>query len=131
MIGLLDSTAAVPKLGDALGYIVKDSLSSFSFNGGLYRNTPSTGHQYRFDSCHSYLKEGDCVRMEVDMESTPRTVLFFVNGESGRCFVSGIPRSVRIGFSVSGQGTSFRIDRIAKQQRPTPLTPEMREITWD
>ncbi|KAK2941717.1 hypothetical protein BLNAU_23379 [Blattamonas nauphoetae] len=48
-------------------------------------------------SCHSELKESDCVRMEVDLDSTLRTVQFFVNGEAGRSYVSGLPPSVRIG----------------------------------
>ncbi|KAK2942435.1 hypothetical protein BLNAU_22668 [Blattamonas nauphoetae] len=74
------------------------------------------------------MRDGDCVRMEVDMDSTPRTVQFFVNGESGECFVSGLPLSVRIAFTVSVVETFLRIDRIAQQERPTPITPEMTEI---
>ncbi|KAK2942063.1 hypothetical protein BLNAU_9989 [Blattamonas nauphoetae] len=100
-IGVLDTTSPIPEVGESIGTF-----------------------------CHSKLKEGDCVRMEVEMDSNPRTLQFFVNGESGRCFVSGLPRSVRIGFSVFGQGTSFRIDRIAEQQRPTPIAPDMREFVW-
>ncbi|KAK2943256.1 hypothetical protein BLNAU_21828 [Blattamonas nauphoetae] len=130
LIGLLDSTAPIPKLGEMLGFGVNNSLSLISSTGYLCRKTQSLGYNWKIESCHFFLKEGDCVRMEVDMESTLRTVQFFVNGESGRCFVSGLPQSVRIGFSVSGQGTSFRIDRISKQQSPTLFTPEMREIMW-
>ncbi|KAK2947833.1 hypothetical protein BLNAU_17253 [Blattamonas nauphoetae] len=129
-MGLVQSTAAVPQLGEFIGWDVKDSLSLNSSTGNLSRNTPSTGYSPQFEFCHSQLKEGDCVRMEVDMDSKPRTVQFFVNGKCGFSFVSGLPPSVRIGFAVSGQGTFCRIDRIARQERPTPITPEMREITW-
>ncbi|KAK2947829.1 hypothetical protein BLNAU_17249 [Blattamonas nauphoetae] len=104
-IGLLESTAAVPKLGEILGDNVK---------GSLWCNTPSTQHARRNAYCHSKLNEGDCVRMEVDMDSNPRTVQFFVNGESGRCFVSGLPpsrhgqRSVRL---LVDRPTAFFCDR--------------------
>ncbi|KAK2942437.1 hypothetical protein BLNAU_22670 [Blattamonas nauphoetae] len=127
---LLDSTAAVPKLGEVLGYNVKDSLSLTSSTGNLSHNTPSTGYSPQFEFCHSELREGDCVRMEVDMKSNPQIVQFFVNGESGRSFVTGLPRSVRLGFTVDGLGTSFRIDRIAHQTQPTPIAPAMRELKW-
>ncbi|KAK2947837.1 hypothetical protein BLNAU_17257 [Blattamonas nauphoetae] len=130
-VGLLDSTAPVPKFRYALGSSVKDSVALDSSTGLLWCNTPSTQHTYLSASCHSKLKEGDCVRMEVDMNSTPRTVQFFVNGESGRSFVSGLPPSVRIGFTIYGKGTFFRIDRIAEQQSSTLFAPRMRNVTWE
>ncbi|KAK2952858.1 hypothetical protein BLNAU_12179 [Blattamonas nauphoetae] len=120
-IGLLDSTAHVPKL---------DSVSLESYTGLLFCNSSSTGHEDRFEFCHSELREGDCVRMEVDMESRPRTVQFFVNGKAGRSYVSGLPRSVRLGFTVFGPKTSFRIDRITRLRRPTPISRAMNEIKW-
>ncbi|KAK2947840.1 hypothetical protein BLNAU_17260 [Blattamonas nauphoetae] len=128
--GLIDSNTPVPKLGDAVGSDVENSVSLYSCYGLLYHNTPSTSHEIDVKYCHSVLREGDCVRMEVDMESTPRTVQFFVNGETGQCFVSGLPPSVRVGFSAYAQESSFRIDRISKQEKPTPITPEMEEIKW-
>ncbi|KAK2940463.1 hypothetical protein BLNAU_24635 [Blattamonas nauphoetae] len=41
-------------------------------------------------------QEGDCVRMEVGMDSKPRTLQFFVNGEAGQFYVSDLPTLVRI-----------------------------------
>ncbi|KAK2949361.1 hypothetical protein BLNAU_15741 [Blattamonas nauphoetae] len=114
--GLLDSIAAVPKFREALGYNVKDSVSLTSSIGDLYRNAPSTGHEEQFAACHSDLREGDCVRMEVDMESTPRTVQFFVNGQSGYSFVSGLPPSVRI-----GQNCYFAEDCAPSEMDPLEL----------
>ncbi|KAK2958956.1 hypothetical protein BLNAU_5972 [Blattamonas nauphoetae] len=55
-------------------------------------------------------------------------VQLFVNGRSGRSFVSGLPPSVRIGFSVFAQETSFRIDRIVKQTQPTPILQYIPEL---
>ncbi|KAK2943255.1 hypothetical protein BLNAU_21827 [Blattamonas nauphoetae] len=130
-IGLLDSTAPVPKMDELLGSDVKDSISLNSSTGNIYHNTPSTQHISNSTICHFFLKEGDCVRMEVDMDSNPRTVQFFVNGESGRSFLSGLPPSVRIGFSTYGQEISCRIDRIIRQTQRTPIAPEMEKIKWE
>ncbi|KAK2957299.1 hypothetical protein BLNAU_7677 [Blattamonas nauphoetae] len=124
--GLMDSKSPIPKIGEILGAGVKDSVGLDQY-GSLWINTPSSdsGQYY-----HSELKEGDCVRMEVDLDSTPRTVQFFVNGEAGECYVSGIPSSVRIGFSVRGPETAFRIDNISRLPRSTPILEGMRGIKW-
>ncbi|KAK2957321.1 hypothetical protein BLNAU_7699 [Blattamonas nauphoetae] len=91
--GFLDSNNPIPAVGEILGTFVRKSVSLSRF-GHLHFNTPSS---VSLDHCHSDLKEGDCVRMEVDLDSTPGTVQFFVNGEAGERYVSGIPSSVRIG----------------------------------
>ncbi|KAK2951089.1 hypothetical protein BLNAU_13932 [Blattamonas nauphoetae] len=92
-VGLMDYSSRILKLGEELGDNVNYSVG-LSSNGNLWVNTPSL---YSCEDCHSWLKEGDNVRMEVDLDSTHRTVQFFVNGEAGRCYMSGIPSSVRIG----------------------------------
>ncbi|KAK2949360.1 hypothetical protein BLNAU_15740 [Blattamonas nauphoetae] len=127
---LLDSTAPVPKLRETVGCDVQDSVSLSSINGKLYSLTPSRPFQHSAKVHHYKPKEGDCVRMEVDMDSTPRRLQFFVNGQQGRFLVSGLPPSVKIGFTVWIAGTSIRIDRIVKLTQPTPITPEMRELWW-
>ncbi|KAK2961588.1 hypothetical protein BLNAU_3386 [Blattamonas nauphoetae] len=129
-IGLIDSTSPLPERGKCLGFEVKNSLFLESSTGRLWFNTPATEDESRTESCHTSLNEGDCVRMEVDMESSPRTIQFFVNGETGRYFVSGLPPSVRIGVSACIPGTSFRIDRINHLKHATPLKPAMRELKW-
>ncbi|KAK2957275.1 hypothetical protein BLNAU_7653 [Blattamonas nauphoetae] len=122
----MDSTSPIPAIGEALGREVKNSVGLNKF-GDLDHNTPSetSGRYY-----HSELKEGDCVRMEVDLESTPRTVQFFVNGQAGMCYVSEIPSSVRIGCSALGEGTSFRIDNVSRLSRPTLIPQGMEEFRW-
>ncbi|KAK2957322.1 hypothetical protein BLNAU_7700 [Blattamonas nauphoetae] len=122
----MDSKYQIPKLGEQLGFNVNNSVGLNSF-GVLWINTPSSGSG---QACSSRLDEGVCVRMEVDHDSTPRTVQFFVNGEAGRYSVSGIPSSVRIGFSASHAGTSFRIDNIFRLSRPTPISDGMYEVIW-
>ncbi|KAK2940960.1 hypothetical protein BLNAU_24136 [Blattamonas nauphoetae] len=121
--GLLISNS---EIGTRLGDRVKNSVSLNRY-GGLFFHTPSS---CTIDGSHSRMNEGDCIRMEVDLDSTPRTVQFFVNGKAGRSYVSEIPSSVRIGFSVAGKGTSFRINSISRFSRPTPISEEMRGFRW-
>ncbi|KAK2941963.1 hypothetical protein BLNAU_23116 [Blattamonas nauphoetae] len=126
--GLLDSPTPVPDFGDHIGLNLKNSVALDSSTGRINSVTPSTRRVTGPPLTYSHLKEGACVRMEVDMDSTPRTVQFFMNGKAGRFFVSGLPPSVRIGFSVFVQGTSFRIDRITRLTQQTPIAQEMEEI---
>ncbi|KAK2949950.1 hypothetical protein BLNAU_15092 [Blattamonas nauphoetae] len=124
--GLMDSTSPIPKIGEILGYNVKNSVA-LNTDGTLWVNTPSSDS---YHDCHPDLEEGDCVRMEVDLDSTPRTVQFFVNGEAVKYYVSGIPSSVQIGFSIYSQRTAFRIDNISRLPQPTPISEEMEELKW-
>ncbi|KAK2957276.1 hypothetical protein BLNAU_7654 [Blattamonas nauphoetae] len=132
----MDSSSPIPKIGEGLGWNIESpffSLLIFSDSVGLARfgsfwfNTPSSGSGQYY---HSELKEGDCVRMEVDLDSTPRTLQFFVNGEAVQWYVSGIPSSVRIGFSVAYLTAYFRIDNISRLTRPTPISDGMYEVMW-
>ncbi|KAK2949947.1 putative Protein kinase domain containing protein [Blattamonas nauphoetae] len=126
VIGLMDSNNPLPEIGETLGCKVKNSVS-LDTGGVLAFNTPSSDS---YERCHSDLKEGDCLRMEVDLDSTPRTVQFFVNGEAVKYYVSGIPSSLRLGFTVWVEGTSYRIDNISRLSRPTPLSEGMNEVKW-
>ncbi|KAK2949955.1 hypothetical protein BLNAU_15097 [Blattamonas nauphoetae] len=124
--GLMDSNSPIHKHGEALGFRVENSVGHNNY-GVLICNTPSS---HLFRDSHSRQTEGDCVRMEVDLDSTPRTVQFFMNGEAGWCYVSGIPSSVRIGCSTIGLGTSLRIDNISHISQPTPISEKMRHVKW-
>ncbi|KAK2949963.1 putative Protein kinase domain containing protein [Blattamonas nauphoetae] len=91
--GLMDSRQPLPTIDETLGYDVKHSVGLNRYSDLIF-NTPSSRSNAH---CHSWLKEGDCVRMEVDLDSTSRTVQFFVNGKAVKDYVSGLPSSVRIG----------------------------------
>ncbi|KAK2955929.1 hypothetical protein BLNAU_9089 [Blattamonas nauphoetae] len=106
-----------------------DSLSLNFRTGELYHNYLDVKYKCEWTDCCADVNEGDYVRMEVVMDANPQTVQFFVNGERGECFVFGLPESVRIGFSVC-PGSSFRIDRITQQQRPTEIDEDLEEIKW-
>ncbi|KAK2957325.1 hypothetical protein BLNAU_7703 [Blattamonas nauphoetae] len=127
LFGLMDFNDPIPVFDERLGVHVKNSVALDQL-GTLWFNTPSS-HSY--EACHFSLNEFDCVRMEVDLDSTPRTVQFFVNGQAGECYMSGIPSSVRIGFTVWGPETSFRIDKISRLSRPTPFSEGMMESLYD
>ncbi|KAK2950105.1 hypothetical protein BLNAU_14907 [Blattamonas nauphoetae] len=124
--GLMDAASAIPRIDEKLGTTIRSSVCVDSF-GSVWTNT-STSHPSRL--CLSRLNEDDLFRMEVDLDSNPRKVQFFKNGESGKCFVSHIPRSVKIGFSVTIQGTSFRVENVARLSQPTTLVDGMTELIW-
>ncbi|KAK2957966.1 hypothetical protein BLNAU_7142 [Blattamonas nauphoetae] len=138
-LGLFDSTASLSLIEDSmkrgydqrLGCDVYNSVAMKSCHGSLWCRKSSAKHNIALQLCHSDLKNGDCVRMEVNMDSTPRTLQFFVNGAAGYSYVSGLPSSVRIGISVSCFRISFRFDRITHNHRPTPIPPGMTEIKWN
>ncbi|KAK2952217.1 hypothetical protein BLNAU_12776 [Blattamonas nauphoetae] len=117
VFGVIDSNLPIPAFGQLLGKWIRPSVG-LNRDGNIYYASFSL-ETY----CHPELEEGDCVRMEINLDSTPRTLQFFVNGEAGQCYEVVPPRSVRIGFSVAGKGTSFRIDNISRLSQPTPIEP--------
>ncbi|KAK2945101.1 hypothetical protein BLNAU_19950 [Blattamonas nauphoetae] len=86
----MDSNNPIPAIGEILGSHVKNSVCLATY-GQLWLKTRSSGSGR---SCHSVMNEGDCVRMEVDLDSTPRTLQFFVNGEAGECYIGSIRSDV-------------------------------------
>ncbi|KAK2957373.1 hypothetical protein BLNAU_7751 [Blattamonas nauphoetae] len=81
---LMDSNTPIPQIGEALGFQIKNSVG-LNLSGDLWFNTPTSRSG---PPSQSHLKEGDYVRMEVDLDSTPRTVQLFVNGEAVMCSLS-------------------------------------------
>ncbi|KAK2946170.1 hypothetical protein BLNAU_18914 [Blattamonas nauphoetae] len=122
--GLLDARATVPRLGLVLGKDVKDSIA-LSTSGDVHVFNKIKLKEY----CSDPSKMNRIV-MEVNMDSTPRTVQFFINGQVGQCYVSGIPESVRIGFSADVMGTSLQIASIIHSTQATPIANKMKEIKW-
>ncbi|KAK2942077.1 putative Sucrose non-fermenting protein kinase 1 [Blattamonas nauphoetae] len=119
--GLVESSIAVPRLGHVLGRNLKDSMS-LSTSGHLHLFTPTNQTENWTDS----LSPRNRVVMEVNMDSIPRTVQFFINGKVLHYFVSGIPES----FTANVIGTSVQIASIVHSTQATPLTEKMEEILW-
>ncbi|KAK2954860.1 hypothetical protein BLNAU_10190 [Blattamonas nauphoetae] len=91
--GLLDSSMAVPQLGQVLGKDVKNSFGLSTSSGNLL-----LFNQILLEAeCHFNVSKKARIVMEVNMDSTPRTVQFFVNGKALERYVSEIPESVRFG----------------------------------
>ncbi|KAK2955402.1 putative serine/threonine protein kinase [Blattamonas nauphoetae] len=124
--GLLDSSVMMPLIGLVFGQNMKHSVGFSTSNGHLHVSNQA---QVEEDCCSRSVNK-DRVVMEVNMDSTPRTVQFFVNGKAGKCYVSGIPESVRIGFSADVMGTSVQITSIIHCTQPTPLADKMKEMKW-
>ncbi|KAK2954842.1 putative CAMK family protein kinase [Blattamonas nauphoetae] len=124
--GLLDSSIAVPQLGQVLGKDVKNSFGLSTSSRELFLFS-----QIKLkDKDHFNFSKKARVVMEVNMDSNPRTVQFFVNGKVIERYLSEIPESVRIGFSADVMGTSVQITNIAHSTQPTPLAAKMIEIKW-
>ncbi|KAK2946168.1 hypothetical protein BLNAU_18912 [Blattamonas nauphoetae] len=126
-LGLLDSSLPVPHLGRVLGENVKHSIGFTAILGKLHVYSRS---KLEKDFRYSWMYNKTRIVMEVNMDSTPRTVQFFINGKAGKCYVSGIPESVRIGFSADVMGTSLQNTNIIHSTQPTPITDKRKEIKW-
>ncbi|KAK2947619.1 hypothetical protein BLNAU_17452 [Blattamonas nauphoetae] len=115
-------------VGDILTF--KFTIYWTSSKGHLEIDLTSTG-EGRIDApCHEPLREGDTVVVEVNMESNPRTVQFFVNGKAGKCYVAGIPESMHVIMVAEGVGTSFRLNGVTLLTTPTPFAPQMKCIPY-
>ncbi|KAK2956642.1 putative Striated muscle preferentially expressed protein kinase [Blattamonas nauphoetae] len=108
-----------------------DCVVGFESSNGvlLLKSSSSSGNKERLEPCHEQLKAGDVVVMEMNMEESPRTVQFFVNGKAGKCYASGIPESMIVMLIPAGVGTSFRLNSVINLTTPTPIAPEMKAIS--
>ncbi|KAK2953047.1 putative Actin A [Blattamonas nauphoetae] len=105
-------------------------ISLISSNGQLQMLSPWTGGDVRYEQCHQPLKASDTVVIEVNMETNPHTVQFFVNGNIGKFSLSHVPDSMCVMISTFGVGTSFRLNGVTRLTTPTPIDPEEKVIPW-
>ncbi|KAK2946844.1 hypothetical protein BLNAU_18222 [Blattamonas nauphoetae] len=130
-VGLMESPCPNPEVDTGLGHKLKWCFSLWSNDGCVWKQQgPVYEYQHR-EAFHPPLNEGDCVRMEVNMDSKPRTLQFFVNGEAGQSYVSGLPTLVRVAFIAYSEESSVRVDRIVRQSNATPIKPGTRRLNWD
>ncbi|KAK2943999.1 putative calcium-dependent protein kinase [Blattamonas nauphoetae] len=119
--GLVDAQTDVPRLGRVLGKDMKHSIA-LSTRGEIHVFCQAKLEE----KSHYFLSRKDRVVIEVNMDSNPRTVQFFVNGKAAAFYVSGIPES----FSADVLGTSLEIASIVPSTQATPLELKMKEIKW-
>ncbi|KAK2945072.1 hypothetical protein BLNAU_20017 [Blattamonas nauphoetae] len=91
IFGLIDSTTSIPKFDDWVGCYLDNCFVLWLNDGCVWKQQKAWDEIHHYGTCHPPLKVGDCVRMEVDMDSKPQTVQFFVNGEAGQHYVSDLP----------------------------------------
>ncbi|KAK2940591.1 hypothetical protein BLNAU_24505 [Blattamonas nauphoetae] len=131
IVGLMESPRQNPEVDTGLGCGSKYCFSLWSNDGCVWLQQGPGFETRHGGTCHPPLKEGDCVRMEVGMDSKPRTLQFFVNGEAGQFYVSDLPTLVRIAFIAFYEGTSVRVDRITRQSNATPIKPGTSRLDWE
>ncbi|KAK2954857.1 hypothetical protein BLNAU_10187 [Blattamonas nauphoetae] len=123
--GLIGGMSPIPEIGQRLGQF-NDSIA-LSRERKLHLLT-SVGQQ-EID-LSSFFESGDHVVVEINMDSTPRTAQFFVDGQSANAVVDDLPESVRVGFSTWDQHLRVRIDRITNLNRSIPFTDKMKVVEW-
>ncbi|KAK2950844.1 putative Cyclin-dependent kinase 2 [Blattamonas nauphoetae] len=128
LIQLAPATGPLTSLGDII--TCETCFGFASSNGRLIVDSKSTDDKSRRKPCHQPLKEGDDVVIEVNMDSNPRTVQFFVNGKAGKSYGSDFPESMRVMIWTYGLGISFRLNSITCLTTPTPIAPEMKAVPW-
>ncbi|KAK2956003.1 putative Membrane-associated tyrosine- and threonine-specific cdc2-inhibitory kinase [Blattamonas nauphoetae] len=126
--GLMESSSTIYSIGAGLGMTIDNSVAVSHFGILFQKGSPSSSISNH--PLESSVGEGGRIRIEINMDSTPRTARFFLNGNPLSKYVSGIPESVRIGVSLHLQGTSIRVDSFTRLSQPTPTTRAAEELKW-
>ncbi|KAA6376367.1 MAG: hypothetical protein EZS28_028107 [Streblomastix strix] len=66
-----------------------------------------------------FYETGDCVTLELNMDSNPRTLTFFVNDEEQPDYVTNIPAAVRFFAALWLKYTAFKVIKIEALSKPT------------
>ncbi|KAA6382817.1 MAG: hypothetical protein EZS28_021655 [Streblomastix strix] len=83
-------------------------------NGSLHHNKNAVFYDSRY-------KEGDCIALELNMDSEIRTLSLFVNGKMQNDYITHIPDAVRFWTYTNTVGDSFRVLKFERQQYPTGM----------
>ncbi|KAA6370046.1 MAG: hypothetical protein EZS28_034427, partial [Streblomastix strix] len=94
---------------DARGWA---KIVKYSFDGDI-------AHIGDYIKGNSKLRKGSRIGMELNMESNPRSLTFFIDDKEQPNFVINIPKAVRIWCLISYQGASFKINKFEFLSTPT------------
>ncbi|KAA6380529.1 MAG: hypothetical protein EZS28_023945 [Streblomastix strix] len=72
---------------------------------------------------------GQRVSVEVDMNSSPRKVFFFVDGEQQKNYVVGLPNKIRFFAFIQQAGSSFQITR-SERLRQSSARVDADSVAW-
>ncbi|KAA6400674.1 MAG: hypothetical protein EZS28_003801 [Streblomastix strix] len=102
----------------------KDSMFFYQ-DGKLFQNGKSTtGNQA--------IKDNDSVALEVNLNSTPRTVHLFINNVQQPIFMSGVPESVQFFFFIYQIGNSVTVLSLKRLTATSvQIIPGSKEMKWE
>ncbi|KAA6374643.1 MAG: putative NEK protein kinase, partial [Streblomastix strix] len=102
-IGIADSSAVFGKYESPWQKHISKTITYISHNGGLrHINKDGIEGNARFE-------DNQKIAMEVNMDSTPRTLHFFVEGKQQPLSIINIPASVRFWICSLGSNSSFTL----------------------
>ncbi|KAK2958010.1 putative Protein kinase domain containing protein [Blattamonas nauphoetae] len=130
MVGLVDALSRTIESTDRLGMTFPGSVAFGIKYGRLYAVPRSSDPKKKRINISPRIKIRDRVVLEVDMDARPRTAVFIINGNVPLTFVSGLPSSIRFGFSMKNEGVSIRFDGISRLKHATPLRRVI-ELKWN
>ncbi|KAK2958264.1 hypothetical protein BLNAU_6751 [Blattamonas nauphoetae] len=125
--GFCETSESLPTTGQQIGGKVNNSLCINSATGCLRYNTT---HLSGGMPCTRMMKEGDNLRLELDLLSPQRKAIFFLNDRVGDIAIVDIPTSVKVMFSMFLQNSCFRINNIAVVEQPTKLKLRTKKFKW-
>ncbi|KAA6399595.1 MAG: hypothetical protein EZS28_004874 [Streblomastix strix] len=77
-------------------------------------------------------KEGDRIAMELNMDSNPRTLTFFINDKEQKVYVSNLPKAVRFWAFLYQENSSFKILSFDRIPKPTAKHSfGSKELKWE
>ncbi|KAA6385234.1 MAG: putative NEK protein kinase [Streblomastix strix] len=92
----------------------KDKIVYYQYNGDIQHN----GSDYGIGG-NSGFSDGCRIGMELNMESNPRSLTFFIDDKEQPNFIINIPKAVRIFCYIPWKGSSFKIIKFEFLSTPT------------
>ncbi|KAA6367036.1 MAG: hypothetical protein EZS28_037437 [Streblomastix strix] len=97
----------------------------FLYNGTVKQNDIETYG-------NNFMKNGDLISVEVNMDIVPRTVKLFINGNLQPIYMSGIPDSIQFSFSLWATGNTITVQSLKRLVQSTDATIQgAKEVKWE
>ncbi|KAK2942412.1 putative serine/threonine protein kinase [Blattamonas nauphoetae] len=129
-IGLMTFKPLLPDPGLRLGTPTLPCSLCLNVDGRLHISCPESSLESTRVDCFRPLQEGDTVRIVVDLISDPRYVVFYVNDQIGKCFLTHLPEEMRFAVSVFMAGNSFTASPLQELQHAPHIPPEVVARPW-
>ncbi|KAA6362483.1 MAG: hypothetical protein EZS28_041991 [Streblomastix strix] len=97
----------------------------FQYAGKLF-------HNGKYTAGNQEIKDNDSVALEVNLNSTPRTVHLFINNVQQPIFISGVPESVQFFFFIYQIGNSVTVLSLKRLTATSVQNiPGSKQIKWE